>query len=103
MPLPFTEDEPTVIISEQPAFDDEPTVIGSEIAAFDSEPTVIEAEPEEPVFEIEAEIAEPKAPEVSMAMKKDELLAVAEQLGVKVGSKATKADIIEAINKVKED
>ena len=30
-------------------------------------------------------------------MKKDELLAVAEELGIKVSAKATKADIIAAI------
>ena len=37
------------------------------------------------------------APKVSASMKKDELLAVAKELGVKVDSKATKADIIAAI------
>ena len=34
---------------------------------------------------------------VSASMKKDELLAVAKEMGVKVDSKATKADIIAAI------
>ena len=37
------------------------------------------------------------APKVSASMKKDELLAVANELGVEVDSKATKADIIAAI------
>ena len=37
------------------------------------------------------------APKVSTSMKKDELLAVAEELGIKVSAKATKADIIAAI------
>ena len=37
------------------------------------------------------------APKVSASMKKDELLAVAEELGIKVSAKATKADIIAAI------
>lgn len=37
------------------------------------------------------------APKVSASMKKDELLAVAKEIGVKVDSKATKADIIAAI------
>ena len=37
------------------------------------------------------------APKVSASMKKDELLAVAEELGIKVAAKATKADIIAAI------
>ena len=37
------------------------------------------------------------APKVSAAMKKDELLAVAKEMGVEVDTKATKADIIAAI------
>ena len=45
-----------------------------------------------------AEKAEAKAaPKVSASMKKDELLAVANEMGVKVDAKATKADIIAAI------
>ena len=34
---------------------------------------------------------------VDASMKKDELLAIADKMGIKVSSKATKADIIEAI------
>ena len=37
------------------------------------------------------------APKVSASMKKDELLAVAKEMGIEVSSKATKADIIAAI------
>ena len=37
------------------------------------------------------------APSVSASMKKDELLAVAKEMGVEVDAKATKADIIAAI------
>ena len=44
-----------------------------------------------------AKAAEAKVPEVSMAMKKAELLEAAKKAGVKVGSKATKEQIIEAI------
>ena len=44
----------------------------------------------------EAKAAAPKV-SVSASMKKDELLAVAEELGIKVSAKATKADIIAAI------
>ena len=40
---------------------------------------------------------ETAAPKVSASMKKDELLAVANEMGVKVDAKATKADIIAAI------
>lgn len=46
---------------------------------------------------------EVKKPAVSMSMKKDELLAAAKEAGVKVSSKATKAEIIEAINKASEE
>lgn len=39
-----------------------------------------------------------EAVKVSMSMKKDELLNIAEQAGIKVNSKATKQEIIDAIN-----
>ena len=44
---------------------------------------------------------EPAAPAVKadMSMKKDELLEAAAKLGVSVSSRATKAEIIEAIDK----
>lgn len=45
----------------------------------------------------------PEKPAVSMAMKKEELLAAAAEAGVKVSSKATKAEIIEAIEKASEN
>ena len=45
----------------------------------------------------ETKEAKKAAPKVSASMKKDELLAVAKEMGVKVDSKATKADIIAAI------
>ena len=49
------------------------------------------AKAEEPATEEKA------APKVSASMKKDELLAVAKEMGVDVDAKATKADIIAAI------
>ena len=49
------------------------------------------AKAEEPAQE------EAKAVKVSASMKKDELLAVAKEMGVEVDAKATKADIIAAI------
>ncbi len=49
------------------------------------------AKAEEPAKE------EAKAVKVSASMKKDELLAVAKEMGVEVDAKATKADIIAAI------
>ena len=47
----------------------------------------------------EAPVAEAKveAPKADASMKKDELLAIAEQMGIKVAAKATKADILAAI------
>ena len=45
----------------------------------------------------EAKVEEKSAAKVNASMKKDELLAVAEELGIKVSAKATKADIIAAI------
>lgn len=86
-------------------------------AAKEAEP---ETEPEaEPEIEIEtvavseaAEVVESiaekvmetaAAPAVSMSMKKAELLEAAREAGVKVGSKATKAEIIEAIRKASEN
>ena len=50
---------------------------------------------------IRLDIDEPAATAVKadMSMKKDELLAAAAKLGVSVNAKATKAEIIEAINK----
>jgi len=51
-----------------------------------------------PAKKAEAPKAEKKAaPKVSASMKKDELLAVAKDMGIKVDSKATKADILAAI------
>lgn len=49
------------------------------------------AKAEEPAKEENA------APKVSASMKKDELLAVAKEMGVEVDAKATKADILAAI------
>ena len=48
---------------------------------------------------VEAPVAEAQAEEVkpSLSMKKDELLEIASKMGVEVSSKATKADILAAI------
>ena len=48
---------------------------------------------------VEAPVAEAQAEEVkpSLSMKKDELLEIAGKMGVEVSSKATKADILAAI------
>ena len=64
-----------------------------------SENKVSEAKAEEPAAEEKpAEKEESKtASKVSASMKKDELLAVAQEMGVEVSPKATKADIIAAI------
>ena len=44
----------------------------------------------------------PGKPELSMSMKKEELLEAARERGIKVSSRATKAAIIEAIEKAEE-
>ena len=54
----------------------------------------VKAAKAEPAKEEKAEKSEVK---VSASMKKDELLAVAKEMGVEVDAKATKADIIAAI------
>ncbi|MBQ0005756.1 MAG: 50S ribosomal protein L21 [Clostridiales bacterium] len=41
--------------------------------------------------------AKAEAPKASLSMKKDELLAIAAEMGIEVSSKATKADILAAI------
>ncbi len=87
------------------------------------EPEIKEAEPvmpevhpaEEPVIEVVPEViiseagevfeeaaeqaAEPESPVLSMSMKKEELLEAAREKGIQVSSRATKAAIIEAIEK----
>ncbi len=94
--------------------------VSAPAAAAVKETETAEAEPEtEPEIEIEtvavseaAEVVESiaekvmetaAAPAVSMSMKKAELLEAAREAGVKVGSKATKAEIIEAIRKASEN
>ena len=57
-------------------------------------------EPAKKAVKKEAKVEAPKAEEVPVAnasMKKDELLAIAEQMGIEVAAKATKADILAAI------
>ena len=55
------------------------------------------AKAEKPAKKEEAKVEEKAAVKVNASMKKDELLAVAEELGITVSAKATKADIIAAI------
>ena len=84
---------------QQTAAAEEPKDEAAEIAAESpsEEPVVAEAientKPETPDIETEVEAA----PEVSMAMKKAELIEAAQKAGIKVRSKATKEEIIEAI------
>ena len=61
---------------------------------------VKKAEPaKKAVKKAEPKVEAPKAaaPKADASMKKDELLAIADQMGIKVPSKATKADILAAI------
>lgn len=104
-----------------PAPAPEEEIAGNETEHVPAAAAVKEAEPKEPEPELEIEtiaiseaaeavegIAEKAieaviAPAVSMSMKKEELLEAAREAGVKVGSKATKAEIIEAIEKASEN
>jgi large subunit ribosomal protein L21 len=45
----------------------------------------------------DAPAAAEEAPKASLSMKKDELLAIAKEMGIEVAAKATKADILAAI------
>ena len=63
-------------------------------------PEVVITEAGEAVEEPEVQTGEPDAvPELSMSMKKEELLAAARGKGIQISSRATKAAIIEAIEK----
>ena len=101
--------------------------IKEEISSPEAEPVIPEAEPvnpeeqtaEEPVVEVTPEVViiepeaaapepeeqpeEPELPELSMSMKKEELLEAARERGIQVSSRATKAAIIEAIEKAAEE
>ena len=63
-------------------------------------PEVVITEAGEAVEEPEVQTGEPDAvPELSMSMKKEELLAAAREKGIQISSRATKVAIIEAIEK----
>ena len=63
-------------------------------------PEVVITEAGEAVEEPEVQTGEPDAvPELGMSMKKEELLAAAREKGIQISSRATKAAIIEAIEK----
>ena len=66
-------------------------------------PEVVITEAGEAVEEPEVQTGEPDAvPELGMSMKKEELLAAAREKGIQISSRATKAAIIEAIEKAEE-
>ena len=67
-------------------------------------PEVVITEAGEAVEEPEVQTGEPDAvPELGMSMKKEELLAAAREKGIQISSRATKAAIIEAIEKADND
>lgn len=67
-----------------------------EIQAAKEVKNAAKANVEEMAVEVETEVKEEI--KVDASMKKDELLAIADMMGIKVPAKATKADIIAAIN-----
>lgn len=102
--------EPEVIDVTETASDaevsDEPVVVeiseeAVEAAKTEDVPEEAEAEAESN-DEAEGEAEEP-LPELSMSMKKEDLLQAARERGVQVSSRATKAAIIEAVEKAKSE
>ena len=106
--------EPEAVVQEADITEEAVIKVTSEVAESEAdaapEETEIEAEAEAPASEssdvTDAETAEEAAagmPELSMSMKKEELLEAARMRGVKVSARATKAAIIEAIEKAAEE
>ena len=109
-PLPDADETDKVMPEVQPV---EETVIEviPEVAEAENEAAAEETAADEVITTAETgdNIAEdiaaedlPGKPELSMSMKKEELLEAARERGVKVSSRATKAAIIEAIEKAEE-
>ena len=96
---------PEVLPAEEPVIEVTPEVVGSEAEEAPKEDDVADAEvisSEEASVQTAEEIADdaaPETPELSLSMKKEELLEAARARGVKVSARATKAAIIEAIEK----
>lgn len=94
---------PEIQAAEEPVVQEVQTV---EEPAVEVTPEVVKADAEEIVDDTAEEAAEepaaeeaPVIPEISMTMKKEELLEAARERGIQVSSRATKAAIIEAIEK----
>lgn len=81
----------------QEAIEPEDTADTSDDNGIEIEPVVIDDDDTAPSEETAEEPA--AKPALSMSMKKDELVEAARMAGVSVSSRATKADIIEAIEK----
>jgi len=96
-PAPAAQPAPAAPAAPAPAAASAPEVpaVSVDVEAAPAAP----AAPKRPTIRLD--IDEPAAADVkvSMSMKKDELLAAAEKLGVGVKAGATKAEIIEAIEK----
>lgn len=86
----------------------EPEIEIETISIADAAPVIEEiaekaAEAVREAAEKPAETEAAEKPAVSMAMKKEELLEAAREAGISMGSRATKAEIIEAIEKASEN
>lgn len=102
-PVPVPEIEEIKAAAAEPVIEETPVI---EAVQPDNEPiieieTINLSEAAQAVEEIAAAALEPAA--VNMSMKKEELFEAAKEAGVKVSSKATKAEIIEAIEKASEN
>ena len=116
MPEVQVDEEPVIEVTEEP---EEKVEVEAEVTIYDSEEDEAEAAAEEAVTEESAEVtieetageitekiteeAESDNPVLSMSMKKEELLEAARERGVQVSSRATKAAIIEAVEKAAEE
>lgn len=95
--------------AEEPVIEVTPEVVGTEdageklpdeeTAVTGDDETAEASEPAEQTSEEQVIEAAPEIPEPNMSMKKEELLEAARARGVNVSARATKAEIIEAIEK----
>ena len=96
-PEPEVKEAEPVIPEVQPVI---PEIQQAEEPVAEVVPEVVITEAGVAVEEPEVQTGEPDAvPELSMSMKKEELLAAAREKGIQISSRATKAAIIEAIEK----
>jgi hypothetical protein len=102
-PEPVTDaKEAELLIPEENQAEESVIEVIPEVVIQETEGSAADEESGEPYVEI-AEDAGREKPELSMSMKKEELLEAARERGVQVSARATKAAIIEAIEKAENE